>query len=179
MTDDRGVQAETLDLDGIRARCEAATEGPWRPTTWGEWLDDGGWGRVVKGDVFDSTIIADSPCRAEDVRFIAAARSDVPALLVEVERLRAKVEAVEALHHVEERRVFGLDWKVLVSEWCAHCGVPAPCQTRAALASHDGKDGQKCDTCHGEPEILLNEAQHGGVPAHHGPCPDCSKGDQR
>lgn len=174
MTDDRGVQAETLDLDGIRARCEAATEGPWVGASQNRRRDGVGIVAAQRsdGDSAPVAVLAGASFtikdRAANTQFIAHARSDVPALLDLVERLRAKVEAVEAqIGRYETSTIIGLLRIHVIDD------------LRAALASHDGKDGQKCDTCHGEPEILLNEAQHGGVPAHHGPCPDCSKGDQR
>lgn len=69
-------------LAAIRERCEAATEGPWEKLTEqvaGMWRET----RVVHAD-FD--ICADV-CIG-DAEFIAAARTDVPALLDEVERLR-------------------------------------------------------------------------------------------
>ena len=83
----------TLDLDAIRARADVATPGPWTTD------DDGRYGRRV---VVDGLPLANyreiAECSgyvqsAADTRvnseFIAAARSDVPALLAEVERLRA------------------------------------------------------------------------------------------
>lgn len=66
-----------LDLDAIRARAEAATEGPWFA-----WDRAVGWNIVIT--------------RPEDAAFIAAARTDVPALLAEVERLREALAASEA-----------------------------------------------------------------------------------
>lgn len=102
-------QAVPLDLDAIRARCEATTAGPWEaaemlrwPGRWDVWEADG------------------RKCIAEvlwerDAEFIAHARTDVEALLAEVERLRvvevasigahalledaeAAIERVRALH---------------------------------------------------------------------------------
>ena len=94
-----------LDLDAIRARAEAATPGPWEPDTsvrgdcvvWGpdgqflltqqaepHWLPDAnGAPRQVAFDV-----------DRRDCEFIAHAREDIPALLAEIERLRAKAEDV-------------------------------------------------------------------------------------
>jgi glutathione S-transferase len=89
------------DLEAIHKRCAAATPGPW----------------LVDGDYLPASIYAsDSPdwkvrhqfrvvgmtdyedggvvCR-EDAEFIAAARSDIPALLAEVDRLRAERDAAQ------------------------------------------------------------------------------------
>lgn len=93
------------------ARCEAATEGPWR---WADWQQDGGsdqftleappqtvhgW-KASDGSVFGD-MVADIPndiitdeemeISLADRDFIAHAREDIPALLAEVERLREVV----------------------------------------------------------------------------------------
>lgn len=82
-------------LAAIRDRCEAATEGPWEKIT----ERPGGrlWQniRVVAFDgkytICGDTVIADA-------EFIAAARTDVPALLDEIERMRGLLgEAYEEL----------------------------------------------------------------------------------
>lgn len=91
------------ELQAIRTRAEAATPGPWTE----------GAGTVAGGEVRElvigpdgRTIIAMAyggfghpmpDCTREDRAFIAAARTDVPALLAEVERLRAERDEVEAL----------------------------------------------------------------------------------
>jgi hypothetical protein len=71
-----------LDLQAIRKRAEAATEGPWE-------VAGGHRDRVyakreclsIAYDLFE-----------EDAEFIAHAITDVPALIAEVERLRAELE---------------------------------------------------------------------------------------
>lgn len=99
-------------LAAIRARCEAATEGPWTVRQYGSPTLGGGEfisgygvvGPFQRGEQFDS--------RA-DAAFIAHARTDIPALLAEVERLRgdaalgsllreysdATIEPLAALEH--------------------------------------------------------------------------------
>jgi len=80
-----------LDLAAIRARADAATPAPWKL-----------WGMSVLADpVGDSNLDtaihvantsyrnAQGHPRTNDADFIAHARSDVPALLAEVARLRA------------------------------------------------------------------------------------------
>lgn len=66
-----------LDLDAIEARAGAATEGPWEIIGGNEWLTG-----VEVG--------IGSPCGIQiaDAEFIAAARTDVPALVAEAIRLR-------------------------------------------------------------------------------------------
>ncbi|MCW2529343.1 MAG: hypothetical protein JWM76_4203, partial [Pseudonocardiales bacterium] len=88
------MSADGLDLDAIRARVDAATEGPWRRA---------GWCAVESEHECSNT----HTCRGiavtngmgpapyeqwrdqelADAEFIAHARTDVPALLAEVERL--------------------------------------------------------------------------------------------
>ena len=63
-----------LDLEAIKARCELATPGPWEARD----------GYVWRGD----TSLAGT-LRPADASFAAAARTDVPALVAEVERLLA------------------------------------------------------------------------------------------
>ena len=85
--------SEPIDLDVIRARADAATSGPWKL-----------WGMSVLADpVGDSNLdtaihVADTSyrnaqgkLRTNDADFIARARTDVPDLLAEVERLRGEV----------------------------------------------------------------------------------------
>lgn len=84
-----------LDLDAIEARANAATPGPWN--AWdrgvgfhialGDERDD--WGRPE--DLLPEGLRTDIGRRA-DAEFIAAARTDVPALVAEVRRLRAELD---------------------------------------------------------------------------------------
>ena len=90
-----------LDLDAIRARADAATPGPWwawdRGTFVGFEIAVGAPakdGRPV--DRLPDAMRTDIGCR-EDAEFIAAARTDVPALLDEIEALRSVAEAAAAI----------------------------------------------------------------------------------
>jgi hypothetical protein len=77
-----------LDLDAIEARAEAATPGPWRQTT-----SKRGYRDVLQTpDSYGDRMIAKG-CPNADADFIAAARTDIPALVAE---LRAAREVVEA-----------------------------------------------------------------------------------
>jgi hypothetical protein len=87
--------AAPLDLDAIRARCEVATDGPW--TTEGEVAriesgEPGAWGDPVVDVVYLGHGASELHLSEEDAEFIAAARTDVPALIAEVERLRALLD---------------------------------------------------------------------------------------
>ncbi len=92
-----------LDLDSIKARCEAATPGPWR------WWD----ASELRSLVFEddphlddlSAPIVGEPIMGgfgepewdisvADAEFIAHAREDVPALVAEVKRLRAALDDI-------------------------------------------------------------------------------------
>lgn len=79
-------------LAEIRARCEAATAGPW----WHDWNMGGSPNEVwVSGDSWGLICTTDGGVGDEDkdAEFIAHAREDIPALLAEVERLRGENEA--------------------------------------------------------------------------------------
>ena len=74
-------------LDAIRGRVTAATHGPW--CHWSGWDQRD---NCVKSDSReDMHTVADVIPEADDAQFIAHAREDVPALLAEVERLRARL----------------------------------------------------------------------------------------
>jgi hypothetical protein len=78
------VQPETgLDLEPIKARVKEATPAPWRLH---EVARDNGdedvW--VVFNDADDSSMM-----QRQDADFIAHARTDIPALIAEVEALRS------------------------------------------------------------------------------------------
>ena len=75
------------DLDAIRSRAEAST--------------DGGWSFIPKEDFITAdsdgdVVFALDMYRKEDATFIAHARTDVPALLGEVERLNDEVAGLRA-----------------------------------------------------------------------------------
>ena len=73
-----------LDLGAFRARAEAATEGPW---TWASHTTADGDEWAVF-DPADHALASNRDGWAPDAEFIAHARSDIPALLDEVERVR-------------------------------------------------------------------------------------------
>ena len=121
------------DLDAIEQRANAATKGPWE--------NDGGgeigqhfslpepWATVVSTDVACMSYCYGGSAagveRDEDAEFIAHARSDVPALVAEVRRLRAAVERVREMH-AGEPYAQGPDY-------CDECEHKWPCPTIAAL----------------------------------------------
>lgn len=72
---------EQLDLEAIEARANAATSGPWHMSNTG---GDSVWGNPPR-----ALLIFDAPAQKRtDAEFSAAARTDVPALIAEVRRLR-------------------------------------------------------------------------------------------
>lgn len=89
-------------LAAIRARCEAATPGEWRAYGLDYFHED----EPVQGICNEGTSLlievncndpGDMQAKA-DAQFIAHARTDVPDLLAEVERLRAALHAIAGLH---------------------------------------------------------------------------------
>ncbi|MFA7255978.1 MAG: hypothetical protein WC047_00170 [Kiritimatiellales bacterium] len=99
----------------IRERCEVATPGPWVEDGYGDMIrsdnpygcgsmrvaDIRGWGHLTgKG----ACAMEDGPAMAiqhANAQFIASARQDVPALLHELERLRADNEALRNGGHFD------------------------------------------------------------------------------
>lgn len=108
-----------LDLAAIRARADAATRGPWY-TGIGDrhWSDGVEYVPVAVDDAREVDVALIRVCddgsyspAVETAEFIAHARTDVPALCDEVDRLRAFAERVAAgdVRHavVEARRALG------------------------------------------------------------------------
>ncbi len=87
---------QPLDLEAVKARCEAAKPGPWKWET--KYVapdpDPGDGDRDLHGPSGPVAYYSQSAmwCEDADAEFIAAARSDVPALVAEVERLRTEVD---------------------------------------------------------------------------------------
>lgn len=84
----------------LRRLAEAATPGPWKVEEYEEWDDSGRrlcWYVDMPGNE-DSTVLLEM-----DAAFIAAARTAVPALLDEVDQLRAEAtqQRVDVLFHVK------------------------------------------------------------------------------
>jgi hypothetical protein len=83
------------EIDEIEARANAATDGPWCTDSW----------EIYQGTEYVPGISMwiGETCRGSstpeqdraDAAFVAAARTDVPALLAEVRRLRAQVAELE------------------------------------------------------------------------------------
>lgn len=81
------TDATELDIDAVRARVEGATEGPWRSAeqTHGQWYGiQSEWHAL--GSAFHPA----------DAEFIAQARTDLPAALDEITRLRAALDEARA-----------------------------------------------------------------------------------
>ena len=113
-----------LDLDAIKARADAATEGPW-----------GVEGRAHPGPdehlviypVEQGGTLAFVQPSWDDAEFIAHARTDIPALIAEVERLRGRIEALHPREVIAVHEGYGEE------AWCPECRFHYPCQTIRAL----------------------------------------------
>ena len=111
MTSTHTQREASPDLEAIKARAAAATEGPWEwddPTIGQHWSRPVPWATVVDDEVNCGGYCyggSSSPIKSDaDGQFIAHAREDIPVLLAEVERLREereelqrRLDAVEAL----------------------------------------------------------------------------------
>ena len=149
-------------LAEIEARANAATEGPWMAGTV-EGID---YGAVYGAPETDECGITAIPWLVDDLsrypgtaEFIAAARTDVPALLAEVRRLQAAVERVRELHgpfriygececedtttpgHVDIDEV-GITCNLLyvACRECCTSGVDIRYQTEDCADGHDHRD---------------------------------------
>ena len=76
-----------LDLEAIKTRCEAATPGPWYPST--NFYSSVPTTIVYKDLNQRRQTLAYGFLSGADQKFIAHARADVPALVTEVEKLYA------------------------------------------------------------------------------------------
>lgn len=116
-----GAVATDLDLDAIEARAKAATPGPW--------CEDG-IRRVLRmayktdyeacdREEWDTPGHGDHPgYYGGDPAFIAAARTDVDALIAEVRMLRGYLDASRARAAVAEE-----DFAIVVRECCVPCRI--------------------------------------------------------
>lgn len=95
-----GEEFTVVDVQKLRALLAAATPRPWHTDVW-YGTDDGGWAAIgphctaSEADGFDDA--PESPSwdlAMADAALIAAAVNTLPELLDEVERLRARVNAV-------------------------------------------------------------------------------------
>jgi len=90
------TQPQPLDLDQIEARANAATPGPWCTDSW----------EIYQGTKYEPGLSAwiGETCRGTssleqdraDAAFVAAARTDVPAMAAEIRRLRAELAEARA-----------------------------------------------------------------------------------
>lgn len=86
------------ELEAIKERVEAATEGPWEALK----ACFGSVGHEVHGDEY---VIAGT-FYEQNAEFIAAARQDVPKLLADIERLQENLRSVAALSTCSTTRDF-------------------------------------------------------------------------
>ena len=125
-------------LDAIKARAEAATEGPWRVRT--DYIP----GVIeVEGPTASNDYVAELSADKADLEFIAHSRADIPALV-------AAVEAVLELHKpITDDGNSLRNWLGMYDgkprDYCNECevdgytAVPYPCPTVTAIQSALGE----------------------------------------
>ena len=129
-------------LAAIKERCERATPGPWRVVR-NRHKDRFGlpWGRIVAewttqtgGRMRRVVVVWGDDNGAADAAFIAHARTDIPDLIVEVERLQAVVDGIEALvGRIEQRATLERERADDEERWKDYCrGEAAAWRTAAA-----------------------------------------------
>ncbi len=110
-------------LAAIKARCEAATPGPWKD----EYAELEGFASILRHDGTDWHQVCDAD--QHDRPFIAHARSDVPWLLAEIERLEAALQEIAGLPYQRSEVISGHAGAVILI-------------ARAALAGTEGGDAR-------------------------------------
>ena len=144
-------------LDAIRARVEAATLGPWEavtPKRYAAVRSDAERCYVYTQGKIPADTHPDTVARQQrDAQFIASAREDVPALLAEVERLRAELDTVGEV----------LAATSLKCDYAFQRGVAAMREAaveiaskRANLPKHSDLDSAWCRSA----ECILDELRH-------------------
>ena len=131
-------------LAEIEARANAATQGPWE---WHPYMGSGATLAKPNHPFHELNILKttdDWPPVAADAEFIAAARTDVPALLAEVRRLQAAVERVRELHRPGDYSASRGVW----TWWdvCPTCGDKAGVHPCGCWRDVD-EDGHICKAC--------------------------------
>lgn len=143
-------------LAAWRAVTDAATEGPWEPAVWIE-TDGNEWRATGPGhddrshDHDSEPGCPDEQAAQCDATFIATARTAVPALLDEVERLRGERDVISA--EVER-------WRLVVKaakEWHG-----ARCTRMPSCDPHDGSHDAECLLAIAESHLTnaLDAAKH-------------------
>ena len=90
---------DPLDLDALERLCEAATEGPWE--AWMEGEPGNGVAHIEQVPAkLTMTVGSDEPELGiyswADANFIAAARTAMPRLILELKNARARIRELEA-----------------------------------------------------------------------------------
>ena len=125
-------------LEEIKARCDAATEGPWvRDMHSPDMSGRSGW--YIRGprELGLRSMVLNSRMLSGDAEFIEASREDVPWLVDQVESLeRWKVEAIEVMSGLRELgKALGLGLGVQITGPAAQAEVARLTAERDALAA--------------------------------------------
>lgn len=110
-----------MNIAEIRARCEAATPGRWIYTLMTSKKSRRGgstWYKVVGGKLLESICHYLSKSDAE---FIAHARTDIPDMLAEIDRLTAALAAMTAERDAAQKRAEAAERDLASVAMCATC----------------------------------------------------------
>ena len=133
-------------LDEIKARADAATEGPWvRDMHSPDMSGRSGW--YIRGPrkLGPRSMVLNSRMLSGDAEFVEAAREDVPWLVEQVEGLeRWKVEAIEVMSGLRELgKALGLGLGVQITGTAALAEVERLTAERDALAAAHARESEK------------------------------------
>ena len=133
-------------LDEIKARADAATEGPWvRDMHSPDMSGRSGW--YIRGPrkLGLRSMVLNSRMLSGDAEFVEAAREDVPWLVEQVEWLeRWKVEAIEVMSGLRELgKALGLGLGMQITGPAALAEVTRLTAERDALAAAHARESEK------------------------------------
>jgi hypothetical protein len=133
-------------LDAIRARCEAATPGPWELTKDGRYEDHDECRINLPNDTIEL-------CSYENGEFIAHARTDVPDLLAEVEQLTQYNKLIYEFYKEKDEKALKTIQDVTADRdaWrrkaeCMESRLASMTAERDALIA-SLRNNDKCETC--------------------------------
>jgi hypothetical protein len=132
---------EPLDLDAIRARCDAATPGPWRREHCGPLGEDTLMGR--NGAIIGTLVFGDGDEADADLDFVLHSHHDVGSLLTRVRDLEAERDRYRTAWHSAKARASTTRERLNIVEYSHDCANEAAELIRAEHPAVYDDAGQK------------------------------------
>jgi hypothetical protein len=142
-----GILMDKKYLAEIKARCDKATPGPWYEEGWALPTEDGDFVELTN----------DSPA---DASFISHARTDIPALLAEVERLNIILQDERKEHAEEYARLRSTYLDAAAAKDQQTATLKRALEIAIRKIGHCGDCDQNCSFCVlKEPDYFIHQAQ--------------------